>query len=274
MAKHKTPTKEELQEKIDQVIEEPVPDVIPEDEPEEVVEEKKIVVPQVPEVEEEPLPEPEPEAEPSEEVKAKLIKELEYKDHEISASARENQKIYAKNRVINKALAEAEDVQEPTEDELKTEFEDWDVMSTTERRLAKDSVVNKRWRETIKQAKDQATKIEKWNDSVESFVSDPKTLNEHPELEGKVEDFVSFATTDENNSVPFKILVSAFLHDQSTKVVKNKGKQLETGVGGSTERPIPKTNKITVEEGRKLRENDYAKWREYVSAGRIDTNVD
>jgi hypothetical protein len=278
MAKNK-PTKEELNEKIQEAIDEGDKLVEPEVEEtveEPVEEEKKIVIPKEPEeeyVEEETKPEEEPqeelqveEAEPSEEVKEQLKKKL-------SASARENQKIYAKNRVINTALAEAEDVTEPTEEELRNEYDDWDLMSTTERKLAKEATTNRRWIETIKKAKDQATKIEKWNDSVESFISDPKNLTDYPELEGKEDDFVEFATNDENNSVPFKLLVSAFLHDQSKKVVKHKGKMLETGTGGSSERQIPKSNKLPLEEARKLRENDYAKWREYVQKGLIATEI-
>ena len=204
---HHKPTKEELEEKQRAALEakpsepepsepdpsEPAPDPEPEPEPSK------------------PAPEPEPEVEPSKELYKKKF----------SDSSRENQKIYAKNRVINKALADAEDVPEPTEEELSKEFKDWDVMSDTEKTLAKETVISRNWRKVISQAKEQATKIEKWNDSVESFVDDPKTLIDNPELEGKTDEFRTFATEETNNSVPFKILVSAFLHEHE----KNRQRQ-------------------------------------------------
>lgn len=211
-------------------------------------------------------PEENTEADPSEEVKQQLKQKL-------SASARENQRIYAKNRVINKALADAEDVPEPTEQELVSEFKDWELMSDVEKSLAKETVISRRWRQTIAQAKEQATKIEKWNESVEEFVSDPQTFIDNPELEGKADDFREFATADTNNSVPMNILVSAFLHEQSSGKTPNKGSMFESGSGGPNEKPTPKSDKLSLEEARKLRETDYTKYKEYLSAGKIDLNV-
>src|SRR3990172_6269971 len=220
------PTKEELKAKEEEAIKaaeelegrqqippddpdpEPEPTLDPEPEPE-------------PEPDPEPTldPEPEPQAEPSVEPSKELYKK------KFSESSKENQKIYAKNRVINKALADAEDVPEPTEEELQVEFADWDVMSDTERVFAKETVISRNWRKTIAQAKEQATRIEKWNESVEDFVSDPVTLTDNPELEGKTEEFKAFATEEANNSVPFKLLVSAFLHDHTTNKPNNKKKK-------------------------------------------------
>lgn len=227
------------------------------------------------EEEEEPDPEPEP-SKPapdpeSEEEEAEPSKEL-YKK-KFSASSKENQRINAKNRVINKALAEAEDVPEPTEDELTKEYPDWEMMSDIEKTLAKETVVSRNWRKMISEAKEQATKIEKWNESVEEFVTDPKTLSDNPELEGKTEEFQEFATQETNNNVPFTILVGAFLHQRSTQKPNNKGRMFERGSGGSNEKPQPKKDTITLEEARVLREKDYNKWKEMLAAGKIEQNL-
>src|SRR3972149_2802735 len=210
----------------------------------------------------------------SEEVEEKeAIPSKELYKKKFSESSKENQKIYAKNRVINKALADAEDVPEPTEEELQVEFADWDVMSDTERVFAKETVISRNWRKTIAQAKEQATRIEKWNESVEDFVSDPVTLTDNPELEGKTEEFKTFATTEANNSVPFGILVSAFLHDHTTNQKPNKGRMFERGSGGPNDKPQPKDGSITLEEGRKLRETDYNRWKELLAAGKIKSDL-
>lgn len=268
-------TKEELKAKEEEAIKaaeelEGRQQIPKDEEPEEELE----VEPSKPAPEPEPKleAEPEAEAEPSKpEPQAEPSKEL-YKK-KFSASSRENQKIAAKNRVINKALIAAEEMPEPTEEELAQEFKDWDVMSEAERIFAKETVISRNWRKTISQAKEQATKIEKWNESVETFVGDPKTLLDNPELEGKTEEFREFATQESNNSVPFNILVSAFLHDNSTKKQPNKGKMFERGLGGSNEKPTPKSDKITLDEARKLRETNYPKYKEYLMAGKIESDL-
>ena len=203
------------------------------------------------------------EAEPSKELYKKKF----------SASSKENQKINAKNRVINKALADAEDVPEPTEEELQSIYGDWDIMSDVEKHLVKETEITKRWRETIAQAKEQASKIEKWNESVGEFAGDPKTLNDNPELEGKIDEFIGFATEEANNNVPFNILVGAFLHSHSTKKPNNKGRMFEKGSGGPNDKPQVKKGTITLDEARQLRETNYTKYKEYLTAGKIETDL-
>lgn len=289
MANHKKPTKEELQEKIkevEQLSEDELEDSNTESE-EEKEEESEDQEEQAEdnqeeseesddseeEEKEEEFEDQEEQAEPSEEEKERLRKEVEEKNKKLSASARENQKIYAKNRVINKALIDADELPEPTEEELEKEFPEWYVMSDTEKLLAKETVISRNWRKLISQAKEQATKIEKWNDSVDTFAGDPQTFISYPELEGKSEEFKEFAKDEENNSVPFKILVAAFLHDSSTKIKPNKGKMFERGSGGPNEKIKVKTNILTLEEGRRLRETNYSLWKEKLAAGLIKSDL-
>jgi hypothetical protein len=273
MATPNKPTPEELKAKEDEAIrvaEEIEEKGVPEEEEEEEIPpktpESEEVVEETPEVEEEEEEEEE-EVEPSKELYKKKFSE----------SSREAQKIAAKNRVINKALIDAEEAPEPTEEDLIKEFPDWDVMSETERGLAKETVISRQWRQTISKAKEQATKIEKWNESVEEFIDDPKTLVDSPELEGKTEEFKTFAIEEANNSVPYKLLVSAFLHDQQTKQVKQKGKMFENGSGGPNEKPQLKDGMITLEEARRLRESpvegSYQKYKDLLMAGKIKSDL-
>ena len=273
-------TKEELEAQTQQAIKDaealkdaPVVEE-PESPPEEPKEEPKIVIPQEPE-EEEVVTEPpkEPEEEPVVEPELTSEEKLKAEKKKSSASARENQKILAKNRVLNQAVIEAESIPEPTEEELIKEYPDWDVMSEVERGLAKETIVSKRWRAKIKEAGDQASKIEKWNESVEEFADDPKTLVDNPELEGKTDDFKKFATEEANNSVPFNILIGAFLHEQSKDVKHHKGQMFPTGSGGPNTKPTPKSDKLTLEQSRILRETDYTAWKEKLKEGKIDLSV-
>lgn len=282
MANHIKPTKEELKAKQEEALnatpdpkeeeetqEETEDTEVVEETPEETVEE---VVEETPEIDEEEEPEEkEEQEEETVEEKADRLKK------ENAASARENQKILAKNRVINKALAETDEIPEPTDEELlveaKKEGQDFEVMSDVERSLYKETVISRRFRGKIKEAQDQAKKIEKWQESVETYVEDPQTLIDIPELENKTEAFKEFALKDENNSIPFKLLVSAFLYQKSTEKKVNKGRMFETGSGGPNDAIKPKSDKLSLDESRKLRETDYSKWREMVRAGKIDMNV-
>lgn len=282
MANHKQPTKEELQAKIkeaEELSEEELEVVVDEEEPEEVIEEEKEEE-ETPESEESeeieeesPQDEEEEQAEPSEEEKERLRKEVEEKNKKLSASARENQKIYAKNRVINKALLDADEIPEPTEEELEKEFPEWYVMSDSEKVLAKEAVISRNWRNVISQAKEQATKIEKWNDSVDEFATDPETLIKYPDLDGKEDEFKEYATQEANNSVPFNILVSAFLHDSATAQKPNKGRMFEKGTGGPNVKIKVKSDKLSLEESRKLRITDYEKWKQKLKEGKIDLGL-
>lgn len=201
--------------------------------------------------------------------------EIDRLKKENAASARENQKTHAKNRIINKAIVESDSIPEPTEEELKTEYGDkWEKMSDVEKGLAKETVISKKFRATIQEAQKQGEKIEKWGEDVATFIENPVTLNDNPELEGKTEEFKEFASTDENNNVPMKLLVSAFLHDNSSKVVKNKGKMFESGSGGPNDKGKKKSNKLSLDESRALRNSDYNLWKEKLDAGQIEFDVD
>ncbi len=267
MTNHVKPTEEELQQGIDEALAladtgKPEDTLEPEPEKEEPKPKKSPKATPEPEPKKEPTKEPE-EAEPSKELYKKKFSE----------SSKENQKIYAKNRIINKALVEADEVPEPTEEELKTEYNDWEIMSEVEKQLAKETVISRRWRGIISKAKEQATKIEKWNDSVDEFVEDPKTFIDNPDLEGKADEFREFATQEANNSVPMKVLVSAFLFEQSKNNKPHKGRMFETGSGGPNDNPRPKGNKLTLEESRVLRETDYNAYKEALMSGKIQSDL-
>lgn len=296
---HKKPTKEELKAEGERILEEAEElepegdedtskgrDDIPEEEQETVeqknerqkAEAEEELKDESPEVETTPDEEGETEEEPSDKEQAEPSKEkfkrqVKEKTEKLSDSAREVQKIHAKNRVMNEALVRADDLPDPTEEELEKEYPDWDVMSDIEKTLAKETVVSRNWRKIISEGKNQATKIEKWVESVKEFIDDPKTLTENPELEGKTEDFESFALSETNNSIPFSILVSAFLHRRSKDVVPNKGRMFEKGSGGPNSKPKLKDGKISLEDARTLRETDYTKWKKLLQAGKIDNDI-
>jgi len=267
MAKHKKPTTEELEEnlkkiqsELDTPEEEKEEEAVPEKEEEKEEEPKAGAEPEEEEEKEEEEPEKEPE--PSPDYKKKF-----------SESSKEAQKIYAKNRKLDQAIDQANEIPDPTEDELKDEYSDWDIMSDSERRLSKEALISKRFRELIIKAREEAKKIEKWNEEVVKFADNPKTLITYPELEGKTDDFTEFATNEKHNSVPFNLLVSAFLYEKQKSNKPKKGKMFETGTGGPNQRPKPPSDKISIDQARQLMKTDYKKYKEYLLAGKIDSST-
>lgn len=262
---HQKPTQEELEAQIKETQEK-----LEEPEKEEVKDEEKETPPQEPEKKEEPPKEEEKEDATEEEEKKE---DVDYKK-KFSESSREALKIRAKDRRLNKGIDEAinSTVDDPTEEELASEFTDWDVMSETEKKLAKETVKNRKFREHIAQARSEAKKIEKWNDEVDKYTDDPQTLIDNPALEGKLEEFKVFATEEENNSVPFKLLVSAFLYKHATSQTKKKGKMIEVDNQGGKD-ITPKSDKISLTEAQALMKTDYRKYVQLLKAGKIDMNI-
>lgn len=262
MVKHKKPTTEELEENLKKIQSEiDTPEEEKEEEPSQEIEEPVVETKQEPEEPEEEEQEEEKEPEPSPDYKKKF-----------SESSKEAQKIYAKNRKLDQAIDQANEIPDPTKEELESEYSDWEVMSDTERRLAKEALISKKFREVISKAREEARKIEKWVEEVAKFTGNPKTLIDFPELEGKTSDFKEFATMDKHNSVPFNLLVSAFLYEKQKGNRPKKGKMFETGSGGPNQRPKPPSDKITIEQARSLMKNDFKKYKEYLIAGKIDTS--
>jgi hypothetical protein len=204
---------------------------------------------------------------PSEEPKEEPVDyEKKYK-----ASSGEAQILLSKTKKITEAVAKAGEIAEPTDEEMTKEFPDWEVMSDTERKLAKDSVVNRKKFSTLAEATGEIKDIDAWNDKVDSFLADPKVLADHPDLDGNEEEFKTFATKPTRRGVDFEDLVSSFLYMQSKEVrPKNKGGMFETGSAGLNDKPKPKTDKITVDESRRLRLLDYKKYLQYVKEGKIE----
>lgn len=266
----KKPTKEELDAQLAETIRKADEEKVQEEkEVKEVIDD----IPQVDEVVEETSQEDEEiiEEKASEEVEpSEPVPSPDYKE-KFSNSSRENQKIYAKNRKINEAVAKAAGITEVDQAELQAEYPDWDVMSETEQKLAKDNFINKKRFELVAQATEEAKKIEKWSEDVAAYIQDPKVLAFNPKLEGKEKEFIEYANQLENHSIPFKVLTSAFLHDmENQKPAKQKGKMMETGTGGPNTKPKLSGGKITVEQAAILMKNDYKKYKELLIAGKID----
>ena len=269
--KHVKPTKEELEanikksqeelEKLEPKPSEPVPSTPPPS-PSEPIPSPSQPVPSP----SEPIPSPS-EPIPSEPEPSKAV---DYKK-KFTESSREAQILAAKNRKTNEAIDKAAQGAEPTEEDLQKEYSEWDVMSDTEKRFAKEALISKRFREEIFKGREEGKDIETWSGKVDTFIEDPKSLIANPELEGKEDEFRLFANKPTRRGVDFEDIVSAFLFNTAKHAKpKQKGQMFEQGKGGPNDKPKPKTGKISIEDAISLRKNNYGKYKEYVKSGKID----
>jgi DNA repair exonuclease SbcCD nuclease subunit len=266
MADHKQPTKAELQAEAQKALDEletPPSEPVP-SEPAPTGE----IAPSEP-IPSEPIPsepapsEPIPEEKPTQQ-------EIDYKKR-YADSTREAQILHEKNKSLVDAYDEANKI-EVTEEDLQKEYTDWDLMTDTEKRLAKDSLLSTRRFAIIHESNQKFKKVEDWNIKVDEYAQNPETLVKIPDLEGKLDEFKVFASKPSRVGVDFETLASAFLFDVDKlkkETPAKKGQMFEQGSGG-VEKRKPGGDKLSVEEGRTLMNTDFNKYKEMLKAGKIE----
>lgn len=197
--------------------------------------------------------------------------EVDYKKKFVESS-KEALILHSRNKQIREAVENASKIPEPSEEEMRKIYgEDWDLMTDAERRLVIDNYVNKKRFEILQQAITAGKDLEEWISKVEKFSSDPKVLNQYPELEGKQGEFVEFASKPTRRGLPLEDVVAAFLFNYEKTMKKPQGKMFEIGSAGPNERQsFRKLDRLTPDELARLRKIDYRKYREYLKSHRVD----
>lgn len=225
------------------------------------------------EEEDEKVEEKEETEEEKEEVKKEKEEEKEDPDYKKKyiASQQESLILHAKNKQVNEALDKVVKIADPTQEELKKEYTDWDMMSEFEKKMAKDSLVNSKRFKAFEELTTDNKSVEAWNTKVNEYIGNPKTMIASPELEGKEAEFKLFAIKQTRINMDFDDIKAAFLYDATKNAKpKSKGKMMETGTGGPANKG-KKPGILTIEEGRALRNRDYTEWKRKLDAGKIES---
>lgn len=179
----------------------------------------------------------------------------------------------------DKQDAEIDEVQglsEPTEDQLRTEYPDWDDLSETERKLAKKvfhaELKEAKIREIREKYRADEQKIGERAKEAEVFAIHPDTLGKFPKLEGRQEEFMAYASKPSRLVMDLEDLAKLFILDLPAPT-KHKGKMFETG-GAGGEKGKPKSNKLTLEQGAALKQSNWKLYVKYLKAGRIEGTVE
>lgn len=185
-------------------------------------------------------------------------------------STREAQILASRNRKMTEVLEQADQLPDPTPEELKAQFPDWELIDPVQQTLIKDSIKNKKIISMLGQATKEARDIEAWNAKVDEFVDDPKTLVQYPDLEGKQDDLKVYATKATRRGVDFQDIVSSFLFTEAKSRPKNKGAMFQAPTPGPSVAPKPASDKISITEAMELKKTNYRKYKELLVARKID----
>lgn len=256
MADHKKPTQEELDAQIEASLKEI-------DTPEETAKEVEpsIEAPVEEEKQEEVVEE---EVKPSEEDKETLKKR--YQD-----SSREAQLLYSKNKKMAEAIEKVGEV-EITEEELKAEYQEWEMMTDFEKKMARESAVTKKSLAAIKEATKEFKDMDVWNGKVDEFMADPKTFISYPGLEGKEDEFKLFTAKPTRRGIDFADLVSAFMYTSAQAKPKNKGSMMPTGTAGA-DKSKKSDGKVSLQDAQVLRRTNYKQYLDLLKAGKISEEI-
>jgi len=265
------PTEEELKKKMDDALieaESPSPSKPPEETPTPSPS-APVPSPSPSKPPEEPVESPSPSPAPIQVKKDGQKDDVDYRKKFVE-SQRETLIVVAKNKKINEAVETAIDLPDPTEEELRVKYPQWDDMTETEKTLAKDAFISTRRFSAFAEATNEFKKLDKWAEDVDTFVADPKTLIQYPALEGKMDDFKIFVLKPTRRNVDFPDLIAAFLYDASAQRKPNRSKMFEAGSGGPNTKPQAKPGMISIDEAAVLMKTDYNKYKQLLKDGKID----
>jgi len=280
---HKQPTAEELEAENQRILEQldkEEKDNTPEDDKEEEIqdkeEEKDDEEPspsesnEEDEVDEEEKEEEEKKPEDKKEVKTPEEIELENKAKQLKESTKESQRLFNQKQIIGEAFEKIGDIPEPTEEEMKAEFSEWEDMTPTEKKLAIDGLWNRKKLAVVTEASKEVKEHDMWVKKIKEFVNDPVTLNKFPELEGKTDEFRTFAGDPNRRNNNLEDLVLTFNgYLAKNRPAPKKGKMFETGGGGVKEKRDPNAGKISVEDSIVLRDKNYPEYKRMLETGKI-----
>lgn len=186
------------------------------------------------------------------------------------SSTQESQVLHAQNKKMLEAFKQVKNVPEPTDEEMTKEYPEWEDMSDSEKRFAKNDWKNNKRFEAINRIAEDTENAEAWSGKVNEFIDDPETLQKNPKLEGKVEEFKAFSNKPTRRGADFEDLVKAFLFEVSeSKPPKKKGKMFEQGSGGDNKKAEVDDGKMSIEQGMMLKKTNYKAYVQAVKEKKI-----
>jgi hypothetical protein len=207
------------------------------------------------------IPPEQPPAPTAEEILKTENEELKKK---FGASTTENQVLQARLTVEENARKEL--TKEPTDSDYRTAFPTWDVMSDTEKDLARRTFGAERIGRSAAQLAQELQAERSLATSIELAIASNNAL------QGKEQAFRQYASKPQYKNVPMDVLVDAFLQKNPSPTPTPTPKPgLEPGSSGPRITEKPKT--LTGDELLALRTSDYKTYVEYLRTHDINVEV-
>ena len=212
---------------------------------------------------------------PKPEVKKPVKTELPPPEVRARESGQEAMVLNSKNKKILDTIEEANNIPEPTIEELK-EYAvkmgaDYDELDTFSQNMLKKTLKSERKDALLTNLVADERNMKVWQDKVEAFAADETTLQEYPALAGHEEDFVKYCSKKTHINADFNLLVAGFLF-KLPEDTKNRNLLLPRG-GGTRNGPARPTE-LTQDDARVMRQKNPKKYLEMVQAGKFKVVID
>ena len=189
-----------------------------------------------------------------------------------AGSTREAQILAAKNKQLTETIDAAAAISDPTDDDMKKEYgTNWETMDDVTKKLAKDAYVSTRRFKLIHEASLKNKNIDDWQGKVKSFVENPTTKQQFPQLEGREYEFTQFASMPTRVGVNFEDLVRSFSFDIKPIKRQTPGSSLFSVGGGGA--PAPNKAALTEDDIKIIRETKPKKYAKLVKEGKINIQL-
>lgn len=193
--------------------------------------------------------------------------EPDYKK-KFSESSAEAQSLALRKKAYEDKIAEARALPEPTVEELKEKYPDWDELSPTVQQMARESLHNKKKNALIETIADQQKADEEYYGKADAFAVDPENVKRFPALEGQEELFKKFASKESRRGLDFEDIAVIFsgVYPKSRRA---SNRSLFPRNGASNDKKKPASKHMDAATASNLRITSPKAYNEMVRSGRI-----
>lgn len=187
-------------------------------------------------------------------------------DQRYKEAGQEAMILNSKNKKILDTIEEAENLPEPTMDDLKiyakemgTEYDDLDTFAQN---VLKENLQNKRRFSKISDLVAQEKQVSNWVNKVKDFVDTEDFVEKYPDVSVDSEEFLKYASKKSHIGADLDLLVAGFLWKQPNK--PKKSVLLPSGKGSPLGSQPKKSIDPTEEDARLIRKRDHKQYKEMI----------
>lgn len=223
------------------------------------------------------VPEKEEEDNPDNENPQPVKKPLPPVEDRYRESTQESMILNSKNKKILQTIDEAENLPEPTLEELqafaKENGAEYDELDTFAQNLLKETLQNKRYRGKIGSLVADERNMQNWVTKVETFLESEETLQRFPELANLSDEFIKYATKKTHMNSDFDLLVAGFMYKNPKPSTTKKSLLLPRGAGNGGMSKGSTPTEPTEDDAIVYRTKDHKKYKEMIKKKKFKITI-